>query len=248
MDIAADDSFLLVAQYSYGIAEGRFQKLDLRTGAVTNINYTKAFGDAEGGGWDVAIASSGLALATTAFNGSGWTPLRQIDLATNAITVRTDNPGSDTRGDVDLATLRRSADRSRIFVFELGISSDPIFSYDASTNSFGPAYSTNLAVLYPAANRNGSLLGTTLYANGGRLLNASTYGLAHSFSGLDSGVAFDSVKDAFYGVNSSTDQIIAYDTNNFSELFRFNIGEDIQSVGGPFSPGLAAQRATLISY
>jgi hypothetical protein len=49
----------------------------------------------------------------------------------------------------------------------------------------------------------------------------------HSFTGLDSGIAFDGQSDLFYGVNSSTDQIIVFDTNTFLERYRFRIGEDV---------------------
>lgn len=69
IDIARDDSFILAAQDSVGISQGNFQRVNLATGAIRNINYTREFG--EGGGWDVAIASNGLALVTTQFLGSG---------------------------------------------------------------------------------------------------------------------------------------------------------------------------------
>src|SRR5437762_7528279 len=79
IDIARDNSYILAAQDSVGISQGTFQRVNLATGAITNINYTREFG--EGGAWDAAIASNGLALVTTRFDGSGFTPLRQIDLA-----------------------------------------------------------------------------------------------------------------------------------------------------------------------
>src|SRR6476661_6593737 len=63
IDIARDDSFILAAQDSVGPAQGVFQRVDLATGAITNIHYMRAF--AEGGAWDVAIGSNGLALVTT---------------------------------------------------------------------------------------------------------------------------------------------------------------------------------------
>jgi hypothetical protein len=59
----------------------------------------------------------------------------------------------------------------------------------------------------------------------------------HSFNYLDSGIAFDAVRDIFYGVNSSNDEIIAYDTNTFAEKFRFDIGEDLSAGAMPFSAG-----------
>ena len=75
--MARDNSFLLIAQGAAGVSQGTFHKLTLSTGIVTNINYTRANG--ESGAWDVAITSSGIALVTTQYGGSGWTPLRQIE-------------------------------------------------------------------------------------------------------------------------------------------------------------------------
>jgi hypothetical protein len=69
LDIARDNSFLLVAQNSYGVSQGTFQRVNLASGMITNINYTRAF--QETGAWDVAIGSNGLALVTTQIGGSG---------------------------------------------------------------------------------------------------------------------------------------------------------------------------------
>jgi hypothetical protein len=76
IDIARDDSFLLAAQNDFGISQGTFHRIAIATGTITDIHYPLAFG--EGGAWDVAIASNGLALVTTQFQGSGWTPLRKL--------------------------------------------------------------------------------------------------------------------------------------------------------------------------
>ncbi len=79
LDIAPDDSCLLIAQSNASGSQGTFHRLDLSTGTVTNINYVRASG--EGGAWDVAIGSGGIALVTTQNSQYGWTPLRQIDLS-----------------------------------------------------------------------------------------------------------------------------------------------------------------------
>ena len=140
LDIARDNSFLLVAQNATGATQGTFHRVDLATGSITNINYTRAFG--ETGAWDVAIGSNGLALVTTQFGGSGWVPLRQIDLATNVITIRSDVPGFG--GTVTQNThIHRSADGTRLFFMESNISSGPIFTYSAISNTFGPAVNTD---------------------------------------------------------------------------------------------------------
>jgi hypothetical protein len=238
LDIARDNSFLLVAQNNTGATQGTFQRIDLGTGMVTNINYTRAFG--ETGAWDVAIGSNGLALATTQFGGSGWTPLRQIDLTTNAISVRNDPPGSGSGGMVRQNTqIHRSADGTRFFFLESNISSGPIFTYSSMTNSFGPSaqVQTSLTNASGAVNRDGTLVGIRTFGNGASLDTAPDFSFVHSFNGIDGGIAFDAVTDTFYGVNSVTDQIIAFDTNTFVERFRLNIGEDVSAGATQFGTG-----------
>lgn len=228
LDISADDTFLLVAQNDTGISQGTFQKVDLNSGIVINLGYTRAF--SETGAWDVAIASNNLALVTTQYGGSGWTPLRQIDLTTNTVTTRTDAPGSGGGGMVRQNTqIYRSADRTRLYLLESNISSGPIFTYSATTNTFGPKTQTNafLENADAGVNRNGTLLGTHLFNTGLSLDTAPDFTFVHSFNGIDHGVAFDAVRDIVYGGNSSIDEIIGYDTGTFAEKFRAKIGEDV---------------------
>ena len=82
IDIAADDSFILAAEDATGIAQGTVHKVDLATGAVTNLNYDLGF--SETGGWEVAIGSQGRALLSTQYGflfASGQSTFREIDLA-----------------------------------------------------------------------------------------------------------------------------------------------------------------------
>jgi elongation factor P hydroxylase len=234
IDIAPDDSSILAAQasFSYSVAQARFQRVNLATGAITNINYTRAFG--EGGAWDVKIGSNGLALATTHFNGSGWTPLRQIDLSTNAITGRSDTPGSGFLGQVTGDTqIYRSADGTRLLFMESNITSGPTFTYSAITDTFGPSLRTNTFRDWAggAVNRNGNLVAETTgyYPEQASLFRAPSFDHIRNFNlnGLDGGLAFDSVRDILYAVNTATDEIIAYNTITFAELFRFNVGEPV---------------------
>src|SRR5438477_111483 len=135
LDVARDNSFLLVAQNTVSGSQGTFHKVDLSTGMVTNINYTRTSG--ENGAWDVAIGSNGLALVTT--DGSFYAPVRQINLTTNAISVRSDAPGSGGSGRVNPETqIHHSGDGARFFFMESLDSSGPIFTYSATSNSFGP--------------------------------------------------------------------------------------------------------------
>jgi hypothetical protein len=233
IDIAPDDSFLLVGQDGLTSGQGTFHRIDLSNGFVTNIHYTPDM--QEIGGWDVAICSNGLAFVTTQFDGSGFVRVRQIDLSTNSISVRTDVSG----GYVTQNTImHRSADGTLIYFLEPNNSGGPLFIYNASTNTFGATAQTSryLDGTGAAVSRDGSFLATNL--DGYTSLDAaSNFGLITSFSGLDSGLAFDSKQDLLYGVNSSTAQIIAYDTNSFAELYRLNIGEQAVPFVEPFNQG-----------
>lgn len=63
IDISPDDSFLLAAQNNNLGSGYVVQRLNLVTGAVTNVPYANV--GHETGAWDVAIGSNGLALFTT---------------------------------------------------------------------------------------------------------------------------------------------------------------------------------------
>ena len=237
IDIARDNSFLLVAQNNVGISQGTFHRVNLASGMVTNINYTRELNGGEAGAWDVAIGSNGLALVTTQYDGSGYTPLRQVNLGTNAITIRNDAPGPVVWAPTQ---IHRSADGTRLFFMEGNISSGPVFTYSATNNTFGSSFDTN-GYLDPASgavNRNGSLIALRPNGTAAASLNtAPNFGFVHSFNGLDGGVAFDAVRDVFYGVNSATDQIIAYSTTTFAELFRLAIGENVEASATQFGTG-----------
>src|SRR5262249_61968756 len=104
-------------------------------GSGTNVAYGLAL--PEGGSWAVASASSGKALFDSRFEGSGWVPLHQLDLGTNTITLRRDDPGSGGSGQVRQDTpIRRGADRSLLFLMESDISSRPTFTYHPASDPF----------------------------------------------------------------------------------------------------------------
>ncbi len=227
IDIATDDSFLLVAQDDIGIAEGRFLKINLSNNAVTNIPYR--LNPPEAGGWDVKIASNALAFVTTQFNGEGNIQLRQINLSDNTVTARTDAPSNYSDGYVTADTrICRSADRTRLYFLEPNSSDGPAFTYDAGTDTFGPWTHANrtLSNASAAVSRNGALLATRIDFNTS-IDTASNFAYVSGGKNIDSGLAFDPLKDIVYGVDSTTDEIIAFDSNLFTEKFRFPIGLDV---------------------
>ena len=203
LDIARDDSFLLVAQNTTSGSQGTFHKVDLATGVVTNINYTRV--SRETGAWDVAIGSNGLAFVSTRFAGSGLVPVRQIDLATNMITIRSDVPGSGGSQVRQSAVICRSADGTRLFLMEGDTSQGPMFTYSATSNTFWPGISAG-GFLNPttgAVNRDGSLVVLRTFGGPASLRTAPGLNVVHSFSEIDGGVAFDAKSDTLYGLNST---------------------------------------------
>ena len=61
-------------------------------------------------------------------------------------------------------------------------------------------------------NRDGTLIALE-FSSGTTVMNA-TFGTVQTLLGIDGGLAFDPVRDVLYGVNSTTNQIIAYDTDH----------------------------------
>ena len=59
----------------------------------------------------------------------------------------------------------------------------------------------------------------------------NTFKGVENLAGIDGGVIFDAKRDVLYGVNSVTNQVIAFDTNTWVEKYRVTIdltaGEDV---------------------
>jgi ribosomal protein L24E len=232
-DITPDGVYLYTSEAVRGATQGMLHRVNLNDGTVTNFTYNLSF--YEGGTWDVAIGNNGKALFDSRFEGSGWVPLRQIDLTTNAITARTDAPGSGGGGQIRQDTnIARAGDGSLQFLTESNISSGPILTYDPATDSF--PHSANTWAFYGnaalAVNRDGSLIATQLgygppFPYGVSIMDKnfrSVHTLGPNFNG---GLIFDPTRDLFYVADAAADQIVAFDTNTWAEQFRLNIGEAI---------------------
>jgi hypothetical protein len=225
IDIARDNSFLLVAQQDVGVSQGTIHKVNTSTGAITNIDYPLQSG--EGGVWDLAIGSNGLALVTTSFQGN-FPPIRQIDLATNAISIRNDVPSFN--GDFT-STIYRSADGTRFYFLQ---SERAIFTYSATTNTFGNRAPISDSPIGTAMNRNGTLVASIMNQIGASLDAVPNFNYVHNFSAADRSVAFDAQTDTIYLVNTSLHHIIAYDTVTYAAKLRLNITDQISSGSGTF--------------
>ncbi|MFB2977734.1 Calx-beta domain-containing protein [Microseira sp. BLCC-F43] len=217
-DITSDGSALYVAENQTGATQGFIRKVNLNNGSVTNLTYNLEYDDRPS---DVAIGSNGIGIVHSF---GQWHPMRELNLNTDQISKRTDK--TSVYGG---AQIVRSVDRSLFFITQDGISSGPIFTYDAVANKFSNDKWTNayLGNNLSAVNRNGSLIALE-WGNGISILDRNLNSV-ENLSGVDGGMAFDPLKDVLYAANSTTDQIIAFDTNTWKELYHLDIGEDIKN-------------------
>jgi sugar lactone lactonase YvrE len=225
-DLSPDGQFLYVAENQVTMTQGFVHKVNLDDGTVTDLAYDRS--GAEPGPWDLAVAGNGLAFFTTGYSGSGATVLlHQIDLATDTLSTRMQV--------FPTALLTHGADASLLFGVQPTASQGPIFTYDAAADSFhnantAPGFNNDLS----AVNRDGSLV--AMEFQGGLSVMDRDLHTIQILGGLSGGVAFDPTQDILYGASPATNQIIAYDTNTWHELYRVAIGETIGS-GSPFGSG-----------
>jgi sugar lactone lactonase YvrE len=222
-DITLDGHYLYVTESQQGATQGFVRKVNLDDGTVTNLTY--AYRGAEKGSWDLAVAADGLAFFTTDYSGSGAAnPLHQIDLTTDALSTRMD---VSPRG-----LLSRGADASLLFGIEPTASTGPIFTYDAAADAFQQREIGGFNNSLSAVNRNGSLF--AIVYQGGLTVMDRGFNTVQILGGA--GVAFDPNADILYAASNTSNQVIAYDTNSWRELYRVDIGESL-SFTGPFGNG-----------
>ena len=107
--------------------------------------------------YSIAVLANGKALVTTTFEGSGFgSYLYQIDLATDAVTLRTDfGPFSGLTG--ERTWVRASGDRSAAVITVANSSPGKVFRYDAPTDTFSPQRETFDFIAYGATNATGTV-------------------------------------------------------------------------------------------
>lgn len=213
IDITPDGAFAYAGESVAGVTDGFVRKVNLNDGTRTNISYP--IGGGETGVVAVRMASNGKVLFTTNFAGSGDVPLHIIDVATDTVT----SPRNVTQS----TGIASGPDRSLLFFQEGNISSGPIFTYTAATNTFANDKDTSSYVgSEPAAvNRNG-----TLIAFKNSLLNPAL-NTVDIVPGSIGGYQFDPFRDILYVADTATDSVRAYNSSTLSFLGQISIGQDI---------------------
>ncbi len=217
-DITPDNQYLYAADFQVGASQGFIRKVDLDTGAVSNIAYDRSGGEA--GAWAIKIANNGKALFTTEYSGSGWTPLRTFNL---------DDEIAESRRSVRQRTkVSGGADRSLFYMTESNSSGGSTFTYDADSDDFphSKGLGTSLSSYLSAVNRDGTLIATEY---GGITIMDEELNTIEVLGNLYGGMIFDPLRDVIYAVDTQSDEVVAIETNNFQEIFRIAIDESVSS-------------------
>jgi sugar lactone lactonase YvrE len=224
LDITPDGKTLYAAE----TGASKVLKVNLTNGTTSEISYGAGAGS--NGAFGLVIGADGKALLSSSRTGAaaGSVDFLQIDTATDKVTKRTDvtTVYQDT-------PLFRSGDRKLAFVPDatggktggvvIDVAGGSAKGYGLG-NQFAAAFSRDDALF---AVRTGSGLSVVRVSDGVTVEN---------LAGLDgAGVAFDPVRDVLYGVDSTSNEVVAVDTATFTERYRLPIGADVR-------PRLAGER------
>lgn len=145
--------------------------------------------------YSIAVLANGKALLTTTFDGTGFGAyMYEIDLATDAVKLRTDFwiwSGKTT----EYTSIRASGDRTAAVIVVGDHSPGALFRYDAPTDTFSPRRETWDFISYGATNVDGTV---TLVNDRGMLFDRSLEPLGTVGCGTG-GVAVDSQGSVGYG-------------------------------------------------
>ncbi|NEO85000.1 MAG: DUF4114 domain-containing protein [Spirulina sp. SIO3F2] len=276
-DITPDGKYLYVAENQTSNNQGFVYKVDLDTGAQTTLTYDLDFG--EGGAWDVVIDSQGKGFVTTRYNGSGWTPLRELDTVNDTLTIRRDAPGSGFGGEVRGASkLLRSNDRNTVLFGEVNSSRGRAFTYDALADGGGTfnlalsgiagatlvdslGVGTIISDSFPALRDTSNFLSNAVMSvshDGELIAIEEWFGKVNIFdrdfdpvttlTGFNGGLGFDIKRDILYVADENTDEIVAYETNGWTERYRVPIGENISFSFGSSGTMTMSQDGDLLFF
>lgn len=214
-DVSPDGNFVYVAGSETGMGSqiARIYKVNLATGATSIIQYSIATGEA--GAIDVGIDANGKAIVTGFLNGPGTSPMRQLDTATNQVTLLGSLPTHWQ------STAYWSADRTRVLLHETSTTAYGISTYSTITG-FSPAYNTNGA-RGAAVSRDGSLMAVVVDHN--TVVFDAQFHPVREIYNVQGGMAFHPNQDLLLVLDRT--EVVAYDTNTWVERYRVPIGEDV---------------------
>ncbi|RYZ47044.1 MAG: hypothetical protein EOO72_00490 [Myxococcaceae bacterium] len=221
IDLSPDGDKLIVAEGGFSATHNGVQLIDLTTGASRRIEFTLE--RSEAGTFTAVFTSNTEALVSSNFNGSGWVPLRKVDLS---------NDTAAKLASVRQSTmLTASADGSTVAYAESNISSGEWGRFSVGAQTFAES-STGWFAYEVAVSRNASQYALPTY--GGLFVFDSTLKsptrVGSYANELPIGAVYSPVTDELYlawtGAKTSID---VYSTTTLSKL------RDIETAPSLFS-------------
>ena len=215
MDLSPDQNTLVVADTDEDLGRGVnwIHVVDLMTGAARKIEFPLV--SLEGGTFSVAFTTDTTVLVTSTFRGSGWVPMREVDL--------TDDSYSVIESVRQNTMLTATTDLSAVAYAEANISSGEFGRYRVSDRNFVES-ETNRFAFEIGVSRDGGQFAVPSYS--------STYVYDSSFQLIDTigiyadespiGLVYSPVDDVVYFAWFDRDDVHAsidvYDTDSLTRI------------------------------
>jgi hypothetical protein len=226
MDITLDGQWLYVTEDEIDNPNGLafLHKVNLNNGNVTDLAYQKD-SVTEGGSWDIKITPYEIALLTASFNGSGYVPLRQLDLLTDEISIRADAPGSMPQNAVSQDTMIYcGTDRSLFLLTEANSSNGPAFTYDCATDTWPQQLNMGFTHNAPfSINHDASWMAFHRWLHPVDIWTTDFVPITTVSAGNNGGLVFDTSRDILYIADIDRSSIVAIDTKLWLEVDYINV-------------------------
>lgn len=219
LDLSPDGTTLAVADSQYGPDTGWVTLVDLDTLGVRTLEVAREEG--EGGMWAVGYLADGSIVATSRYLGSGWTPMRRIDVTSGAVTEI-----AEVRGG---SMVSASGDRRVLAFAEANISSGRWGRYDAITGNLVRSdwdQSTSWFNFEIATNAVGNQYAIPTY--GGTFIYDASFTEVATFGTYAGpqpvGVAYDPVDNLAYFPWAESTEVRVYDMDLLTEVGAYDVG------------------------
>lgn len=222
MDISPDGRYLAVANSAVGASTNHVDIVDLTTLSSHRINFNLAF--MEGGTFTTAFDGDNGLLVSSRFSGSGWVPLRRVDLATGQTRTL-----AEVRQN---SMLTPSADRSVIAITEANSSNGNWGRYESGANSYKAQGAVGWFTFEIGVSRDGSQVAIPTY--GGTYIrddNATLPRIGQYAGGQPVSAAYNPLADIVYFPWADSSFVMAYDTETGREIERFDFTERFSHTG-----------------
>jgi hypothetical protein len=224
IDISPDDNTLAVADATSAQGDLWVHLIDLQTGQARKSMIYKAF--YEGGSYAVQFVANGDLVMTSSFNGSGWTPMRRLVLATDTWSVL---------GDVRQDSMISASGNGRYIAYaESNISDGRWGKFDSQTGIWVRRewYENGTSQFNFEIATNNDASG---YAINGTLLYDGVYQKAGSVPGAMA-AAYAPVANVAYFPIYNTDRVEVHNMNTHKRVGYYLVGKYF-GYGGAFGQG-----------